>query len=113
MTAGFAPVESTDWEVAFTIPDTQYLAAIPRVRNLIAGIGVLALLAGMLINLLLARSVTRQLGTEPSTIRRIADRVAAGDLVIDFASFHVRNGTGAYAAVKGMVESLTDMVASI
>jgi methyl-accepting chemotaxis protein len=112
-TAGYAPVPSTKWSVGVTMPDTEYLAPASRVTRIIILVCAIGLLMGVLVNILLARSVTNQLGTEPATIRDIALRVADGDLTVSFPPGTGRSGAGAYAALKTMVENLTNMVATI
>ena len=112
-TAGFAPVKTTGWSVGVTLPDVEFLAPANSVSRIVLMVSVGALLLAFVVNLLLARSVTRDLGTEPSTIKVIAERVASGDLTIDFASARQKQSTGAYAAVKVMVENVSNMVATI
>jgi methyl-accepting chemotaxis protein len=83
-----------------------------QTRNLsIVIIAIGALLAGIFAFLLI-RSLTRQLGGEPGYIAELAEKVAAGDLTISFASGN-KAETGVYAAMKHMVEKLKDVVADV
>jgi methyl-accepting chemotaxis protein len=69
----------------------------------------LGVLAAVLIGLLTARSVKRQLGTEPAEIKRIAERLARGELELESSD----EAIGAYAAIEAMVGRLVEVLASI
>ena len=112
-TAGFAPVKTTGWSVGVTLPGRRVSRAVNAVIRIVIIVCVASLLLALMINLLLARSVTEALGTEPSTIKVIAERVASGDLTIDFTLVKRKKATGAFSAVKVMVENVTSMVAAI
>lgn len=112
-TAGYAPVKTTGWSVGLTIPDAEFLAASNAVRNLILLVSAAALLAAFFVNMLFSRSVTNQLGTEPSVMKDIARRISEGDLTVALASANGRKEIGAFAAMKVMVEKLTGMVTTM
>jgi len=78
---------------------------------IMALIVILGALAAVLVGVLITRSIVRQLGTEPAEIKRIAERMAAGDFDIDYSS--VANPRGAFAAIKAMNETLVGIVGSI
>ena len=61
--------------------------------------------------LFLTGSIIRQLGTEPGTIRHIAEKLAAGELDIDFGG--VKKPIGAFAEIMTMVGVLTEVVGNI
>jgi methyl-accepting chemotaxis protein len=69
------------------------------------------IIAAVLIGLLLTRSITRQLGTEPAEIREIAERMSRGELDIDFSK--VEKPIGAYASIKEMIERLAEVISTI
>jgi methyl-accepting chemotaxis protein len=69
--------------------------------------GLIAVLTGVF----LARSVVRQLGTEPATIRGIAERMAMGDLAIRFETD--KKPMGAFAEILTMIDKLTKVVGNI
>ncbi len=109
MTAGFAHTESTDWAVAFTVPDSDYLAPVLRVRDLIVGIGAAALLVVFFIFLLFSRSLTVPLSKAVS----FADTIASGDLTgrLDLPR---RDEVGILAkALNSMAEKLFSMLATM
>jgi methyl-accepting chemotaxis protein len=68
-------------------------------------------LAAIFMGILISRSVIRQLGTEPAEIRRIAGRMAAGELDIDFKSSS--EPIGAFAEILSMVGKLREVVGGI
>jgi methyl-accepting chemotaxis protein len=109
MTAGFAPTQSTDWAVAFTIPDTEYLAPVARVRILIIEIGAAALLVVFFIFLSFSRSMTKPL----SKVVSFADKIASGELTgrLDFKR---RDEVGALTkALNSMAGKLLAVVSTI
>jgi methyl-accepting chemotaxis protein len=68
---------------------------------------LLAAFAGVLV----ARSIVRQLGTEPATIRAIAEQMAMGDLVVKLETG--KKPTGAFAELLTMIGKLTEVVGNI
>ncbi|GFO53082.1 chemotaxis protein [Geomonas sp. Red276] len=66
---------------------------------------------GAALGIIITLSLTRQLGGEPAEIAAIADRVAEGDLTIQFASH--RKEIGIYAALKEMVTRLKAVVGEV
>jgi methyl-accepting chemotaxis protein len=65
----------------------------------------------VLTGLFITRSIIAQLGTEPATIRRIAERMAAGELTIDLGS--AKKPVGAFAEILTMIGILTEVVHGI
>ncbi|MCP4715259.1 MAG: GAF domain-containing protein, partial [Deltaproteobacteria bacterium] len=77
---------------------------------LVAIVGlVLSLLIGAFVSFYIVRDVSRQLGSEPAEIERLTQRVARGDIDIEFAS-EGKTVTGVYAATITMVENLHAVV---
>jgi len=81
------------------------------VTLLLWGVIAAALAVAVAIGLILTRSVTNELGMEPSEIRRVAECLAAGRLDVDIASRG--RARGASAALAAMVEKLRDVVGLI
>jgi methyl-accepting chemotaxis protein len=81
-------------------------------RNVMLALVAAAVLLGIGFGMWLARSLTRQLGAEPAEAAAVAQLVANGDLS---ASIHLRAGdtTSIMAALKGMQESLAQVVANV
>ncbi|HTP58305.1 MAG TPA: methyl-accepting chemotaxis protein, partial [Spirochaetia bacterium] len=108
-TAATAPVTSTGWSIAYTIPDSAYLGAIDKVQMFLIVISALALMAALAFYFLFARSITVPLASAVSFARA----VAAGD----FSSrldVHQRDEVGALAdALNGMSEKLSQMFSGI
>ncbi len=71
-----------------------------------------AIVVGALVALLITRGVLRQLGCDPSVIETVANRLAAGDLSIRMDQ-KITNDKSIYAALKGMVEKLQEIVVTI
>jgi methyl-accepting chemotaxis protein len=109
MTAGFAPAQSTDWAVAFTIPDIEYLAPVASARTLIIEIGAAALFVVFFIFLLFSRSMTKPL----SKVVSFADTVASGQLT-GLLDLERRDEVGALAkALNSMAGKLLAVVSAI
>ncbi|MBS3963547.1 MAG: hypothetical protein KGZ80_03460 [Methylomonas sp.] len=83
-----------------------------RVRQLVLAFGAMALLLALALGLLVSRSITRQLGGEPTEAIELARRIAAGDL-----SGQVRLQLGDTASMmahlKAMQESLAGVVSKV
>ena len=73
---------------------------------------VLGVLTGLLIAVMLIRDLSRQLGGEPAYITGLAERVAEGDLTVQFES-NAKTETGIYAALKSMVTKLKETVGEV
>ncbi|MFM0060215.1 methyl-accepting chemotaxis protein [Paraburkholderia phytofirmans] len=81
-------------------------------RNLMLVLVVLSMLIGWGIGVWMARSLTRQLGTEPATAANLARSVAAGDLSV---SIDLRPGdtNSLMASLKAMRDALSQVVAEV
>jgi methyl-accepting chemotaxis protein len=81
-------------------------------RTLMLVLVALSVLAGVGIGVWMARSVTRQLGTEPATAASLARSVAAGDLSV---SIDLRPGdtNSLMASLKVMRDALSQVVAEV
>jgi methyl-accepting chemotaxis protein len=80
-------------------------------RMIIIVCNVVAVVLGALLAFLVARVITRQLGTEPMIIADIAGKIAEGDLTMQFRD-DIRY-IGVYADIKRMSEQLRDVVAEV
>ncbi len=81
-------------------------------QNLIVTLSILAaaMLFGIVIAIIITRSLTRQLGGEPYEIVELTSRIAEGDLNINFPD---RELTGVYQSMKHMTARLTQIVNDI
>jgi methyl-accepting chemotaxis protein len=97
---GASDAASAEAEAIYTRANTSIIIA-----------NAAAILAGILLAFLVARVITRQLGTEPAVIAAVADRVAGGDLTVSFddTTHHI----GVYADIKRMCERLREIVAEV
>lgn len=69
----------------------------------IAG-SLISILGSVVVVLLITRSISKQLGTEPGTVEQIAHSIAAGDLSQDLGSH--QNASGVLAAMQTMQANL-------
>jgi methyl-accepting chemotaxis protein len=75
------------------------------VRLTIISSAAIALILGVLMGMLVTRSILQQLGGEPAYASEVVRRVAAGDLTVDIA-FDSRNQSSLLAILAGMVDKL-------
>ena len=73
-------------------------------------LSVLSAVLGVFIAIFLTRSVTRQLGGEPYEIVEVTNKIAKGDLRIDFPD---RTLIGVYASMQEMSDKLSNIVGSV
>ncbi len=78
-------------------------------RSLVGGLSAVALAVGLLASILITRSLTRQLGGEPSDANAIAGRIAEGDLsvTVPVAS---DDRSSLMFALSGMRDKLAEIV---
>jgi len=111
-TAGYAPVPATGWSVAFTQDQAEFLKTIVLVRNVMFLAIAITLVAVVLAVLWFVRGIMRQLGKDPARIAEIADRIARGDLTIEFNEPESAT-IGVYKNMKEMSENLIRMFMDI
>jgi len=109
MTGAFAPTKTTDWSVAFVIPNSEYMASVNQVQKVVLAIALGGLIASLCIYLFFSRSITNTLGTGVSFAESIAD----GDLTQQLR-VRQRDEVGKLAAaLNGMTGRLNGMVGTI
>ncbi len=87
--------------------DADYLA---QLKSL--GVSILFIIAVLAVTaFFVSRSILRQLGDEPGTIGEIAERLAVGDLSIQFDES--KKEIGVYASMKKMVSRWQDVVLGV
>lgn len=111
-TAGFSRVKLTNWVVITTQNNDEFLEAGREIRNMILIVGAIFLILTIFAILAFVRRIMNQLGEDPSTLAVIANRIAQGDLTIDFDSGSGPNA-GVYADMKEMAQNLSGMLGEI
>ncbi len=86
----------------------QYLSA----RNQLMELGALAVLLGIIVAFLIARSLLKQLGGEPHYAAEIARRIADGDLTVDVVTRRKDNSSLLFS-MKGMRDELARAVGEV
>jgi methyl-accepting chemotaxis protein len=79
---------------------------------LIITIAVAALLFGVIIAIFITSGILKQLGKDPAIIQEIANKIAAGDLRIDFDT-DGKSNRGVYLSMRQMTEKLQAVVEDI
>ncbi|NWH06236.1 methyl-accepting chemotaxis protein [Desulfobacter latus] len=110
--AGFAPVPATGWSLVVAQNESEFLAPVVSIRNMVLTVGCIFLALTIVAVLWFVRRIMTVLGNDPSEIAKVADRIAAGDLTYEFKT----NGKplcGVYAGMKQMTDNLKNMFADI
>jgi methyl-accepting chemotaxis protein len=108
-TSGFAPVKTTGWSVCLTLPNSEYLAAMDEVRNLILALAAATLVVATLLGLLFARSITKALAKGMA----FSQQIASGDLTQQL-EVKTKDEIGLLVqALNGMSSNLKGMVSGV
>ncbi|WP_245809380.1 methyl-accepting chemotaxis protein, partial [Desulfamplus magnetovallimortis] len=110
--AGFAPVDSTGWSLVVTQNESEFMAPVVSIRNVVLLAGGIFLVLTVLAVLLFVKGIMALLGHDPSEIAKVADLIAAGDLTFEFQS-NGKQITGVYANMKQMSDNLKNMFKEI
>ncbi len=117
--AKFTYFEKWDWIIAagsfeHEFIESALLIAENAKKSSIALLALMAvsILATVLVWILVAKSVMRQLGDDPAEIARVAQTIAEGDLTVQFNGGE-KAATGVYANMKEMTENLSHMMTEI
>ncbi|KNC69076.1 methyl-accepting chemotaxis protein [Pseudoalteromonas ardens] len=103
--------ENLNWVLLSEIDKAEAFAPIYQLYWFIAIIGGIAIITISIATWLIANSVLRPLGGEPSMMRDISERIASGDLRQDFSQD--TNVTGVYGAMRQMTSYLTGVIGTI
>ena len=110
--SGFAPVKATGWSICVTQDESEFMAPVVAIRNLVLVAGAIFIVLTVLGVLWFVRGIMAQLGHDPSEIARIADRIAGGDLTVEFHTYG-KKITGVYDNMKSMTTNLVAMFTDI
>lgn len=105
--AGFAPVSAAGWSLMITQDESEFLAPVMLIRNMVIAAGGIFLILIIAAVLWFVKGIMVLLGDDPSEIATVADRIAAGDLTYEFPTG--KPLTGVYASMKKMTENLQNM----
>ncbi len=111
--SAYVPLKVGDstWALLAEIDEAEAFAAIGTLRNYMAIVGVIVVIAVIFLALVVARIIQKPLGGEPDEMRDITKRISQGDLTVEFDD--AANATGVYAAMRDMTEKLRDLVVKL
>jgi len=110
--AGYAPVPATGWSLVVTQDESEFLAPVVSIRNMVLAAGVIFLVLTVLVVLWFVKGIMALLGHDPSEIAKVANRIAAGDLTYEFPATG-KAFTGVYASMQQMTDNLKNMFKDI
>nr|WP_320191837.1 methyl-accepting chemotaxis protein [uncultured Desulfobacter sp.] len=110
--AGFAPVAATGWSIVVTQNESEFLAPVVSIRNMVIVAGSIFLILTIVAVLWFVKGIMTLLGNDPSEIAKVADQIASGDLTYEFKNTG-KQLCGVYASMKQMADNLKNMFADI
>ncbi len=110
--AGFAPVHATGWSIVVTQNESEFLAPVVAIRNIVLAAGGIFLVLTVVAVLWFVKGIMALLGNDPSEIAKVADQIAGGDLTYEFTA-NGKQLCGVYASMKQMTDNLKNMFTDI
>jgi len=108
--SGFAPVENTNWSIAFTQNEAEFLSSAHMIRNFVLLIGVIFLGLTAVAVTLFARSITVPVTRSVKHLNDAADQVASASGQVSSASQSLAEGASEQAAsIEETSSSLEEM----
>ncbi|MBL6988001.1 MAG: CZB domain-containing protein [Methylobacter sp.] len=78
-------------------------------QHFVIAVTIIAILVGVIVSIVIVRTILRQLGGEPTTLSEVAERIASGDLSTKVDT-DGKELTGVLASMKNMVDGLRQVV---
>ena len=76
----FAPANSAGWSLGITIPESEYMAPITSMRNMMLVIGLIFMVAAIIAIWRFSKAITGKIGQVVDNIKQVADDTANGKL---------------------------------
>lgn len=81
-------------------------------QHFVITVTLIAILVGVILSIVIVRTILRQLGGEPATLAEVTERIASGDLSVR-VNGSGQELTGVLAGMKNMVDSLKQVVGQV
>lgn len=101
-------VGDVTWALLSEIDEAEAFASIIQLRNFVLMVIALTMAAVVALAIMVTKSIIQPLGGEPEQMKEIAERIASGDLTLEYNDQLKREGV--YGALCDMAEQLQDMV---
>ena len=113
--SAYAPlaIKGLNWVILAEIDEDEAFKNVKELEIAILIAMVIAVAFIILIAVLFVRSVMKQLGVDPSEVRKLAENIATGDLTMDFSAVEKKKRIGVYAAMIDMQQKLIEVVQQI
>lgn len=111
--SAYTPVDikGVKWALLVEIDEAEAMAPVHNLQFLILLIIALSIFAVLIVAYLITLSITRPLGGEPKQMKLIAERIASGDLSLNFDD--ELSQTGVYGAMSRMSNNLLGVIGNI
>jgi len=113
--SAYAPlnIKGLGWVILAEIDEEEAFKTVNELEVAIFIAMVIAVVFIILIAVLFVRSVMKQLGVDPSEVRKLAENIAKGDLTMDLSDVEKKKRVGVYAAMIDMQQKLIEVVQQI
>ena len=103
--------EGLKWIIIAEIDEVEALASVHTLNKVTLILAVCIVIGIIFIALWVARIVLAPLGAEPTEMQKIAEKIAAGDLSIDFNT--TSSPASVYGAMRTMSNSLNELIQQV
>lgn len=104
-------IKDVKWALMVDIDEAEAMAPIRNLQVVNAVILLVSLIVIIAVAFLVTRMITTPLGGEPEKMRQITEKIASGDLTVEFDESE--NKTGVYGAMSKMTSSLFGFMSRI
>ncbi len=111
--AGFAPVKMTGWSIGVTQDETEFMAPVRSIRNMVLGAGIIFLVVTLLAVLWFARSITLPINRIIDGLGEGSGQVAAASSQVSSSSQSLAQGASEQAAAIEETSSSMEEMASM
>jgi len=111
--SSYSPLEygGLKWIVVAEMDENEALASVHKLYYVILALSLIIAITIAFVALWVARSVLAPLGAEPKEMQAIAEKIAAGDLSIEFNQ--TSSASSIYGAMRTMSENLNQLIRQV
>ena len=99
------------WVLLAEIDEAEAMSPVIELKKWMAVIMALTIASVLIITFIIVRSIIRPLGGEPNEMKKLTERIAAGDLTVKFDED--KQAGGVYGSMRKMSNNLSDVMGKI